>query len=123
MSKADYVRDAIATDDKAHSHHCHWPDCDRPCPPAAWGCRKHWYMLPAALRSKIWKAFQPGQEQTKTPSPEYVAVAREVQDWIAANHPSEPAQASLGFGEDHSVGTSRSSVKRSHRAEGRNFID
>lgn len=24
---------------------------------------------------------------------------------------------------DHSVGTSRSSVKRSHRAEGRNFID
>lgn len=28
-----------------------------------------------------------------------------------------------GFDEDHAVGASRSSVKRSHRAEGRNFID
>ena len=123
MSKADYVRDKIATDDGAHQHHCHWPGCDKTVPPATWGCRKHWYMLPAALRSLIWRTFRPGQEDAKTPSREYVDAARKVQDWIAENHPPEPQQASFGFTEDHSVGISRSSVKRSHRAEGRNFID
>lgn len=43
-------------------------------------------MLPKPLRDRIWSTFRPGQEESKTPSREYVAVAREVQDWIAANH-------------------------------------
>ena len=88
--KADYVREKIAAG-RAGTHHCHWPDCDTPVPPAAWGCRKHWFMLPATLRSKIWRAFRPGQEDTKTPSREYVAVAREVQDWIAARNAGKSA--------------------------------
>jgi hypothetical protein len=49
-----------------------------------WGCREHWFKLPLRLRSKIWRAYQPGQEITKTPSKEYFAVAREVQEWIAS---------------------------------------
>lgn len=79
--KADYVRSARQT----AKHHCHWPGCARSVPPAMWGCKEHWFKLPMHLRNKIWRAFNPGQEETKTPSREYLAVAREVQAWIEAN--------------------------------------
>lgn len=78
--KADYVRRAANTDAR---HHCHWPGCETKVKPAVWGCRKHWYMLPQWLRNKIWAAYRPGQEESKTPSRRYVEVAREVQEWIA----------------------------------------
>ena len=64
-------------------HTCHWPSCDTEVPPAMWGCKTHWLCLPKQLRDRIWAAYRPGQEITKTPSPEYMAVAREVQQWIA----------------------------------------
>jgi len=35
----------------------------------------------------VWAAYRPGQEETGRPSREYVEVAREVQEWIAANDP------------------------------------
>lgn len=88
MSKADYVRSALRGGN-FDRHACHWPGCDRIVPPAVWGCKPHWYRLPADLRRRIWRAFQPGQENTKTPSAEYVAVARETQDWIVANYPPQ----------------------------------
>lgn len=68
---------------QTRKHHCHWPGCDRQVPPAMWGCKAHWYKLPADLRAEIWRTFRPGQEKTMTPSREYVAVARKVQEWIA----------------------------------------
>lgn len=89
--KVDYVRRQPQTRD----HHCHWPGCEKQVPPAMWGCKKHWFMLPRHLRTKIWRTYQPGQERTFTPSREYVMTAREVQDWIAANHPPEPKQETL----------------------------
>lgn len=79
-----YVRAQAAKSD-ASGHTCHWPGCERKVPPAMWGCRQHWFSLPARLRSKIWRTFQPGQEITKTPSPAYLEAAREVQEWIAEN--------------------------------------
>lgn len=79
-AKADYVRDRMRGPSGGHA--CHWPGCERKVPAAVWGCREHWYSLPLDLRRKIWAAFKPGQEETKTPSREYVAVAREVQEWI-----------------------------------------
>lgn len=81
MSKADYVRSEIA---QGHDgkHPCHWPGCDLRVSPAQWGCRKHWYRLPQGIRNRIWAAFKPGQEKTKTPSAAYIAAAREAQDWI-----------------------------------------
>ena len=66
-------------------HTCHWPGCETEVPPKMWGCRPHWYRLPKTLRDKVWAAYVPGQEITKTPSAEYVEVAREVQRWIQ-NH-------------------------------------
>jgi hypothetical protein len=88
--KADYVR--TESRKPAGKHHCHWPGCDRKVPPAKWGCIKHWYMLPIGLRNKIWVTFRPGQEISKTPSRTYVEVAREVQEWIKANHGDEHAE-------------------------------
>ena len=67
------------------NHHCHWPGCEVNVPPRLWGCKFHWFLLPKELRSKIWRAYRSGQEITKTPSPEYIAVAREVQEWIREN--------------------------------------
>lgn len=80
-AKVDHVKSAKQT----RYHTCHWPGCDRQCPPAMWGCTRHWYMLPRFLRNKIWAAYRIGQEITMTPSREYISVAREVEDWIEKN--------------------------------------
>jgi len=63
-------------------HFCHWPNCRTEVPPKLWGCKTHWFRLPAALRWSIWGAYRPGQEITKTPSREYLIAAKKVQDWI-----------------------------------------
>ncbi len=81
--KADYVKHASNDAD----HHCHWPGCAKIVPPAMWGCKEHWFKLPLRLRSKLWVTYKPGQEVTKTPSAEYRAIAREVQEWIRSNAP------------------------------------
>lgn len=64
------------------THTCHWPGCAKNVPPAMWGCRIHWFTLPKFLRDKVWTTYIPGQEITKTPSPAYLKVANEVQEWI-----------------------------------------
>jgi hypothetical protein len=92
--KADYVRQELKK--PAGGHHCHWPTCDKAVPAAAWGCKKHWYMLPPSLRGKIWVNYSPKQEIAKTPSREYVAVALEVRRWIYENHP----ETKPGYGPD-----------------------
>lgn len=51
-----------------------------------WGCRQHWFRLPKRLRDAIWATYVPGQEVRKDPSPEYLAVAAEVEAWCEA-HP------------------------------------
>jgi hypothetical protein len=76
--KAAYVRSQGQT----RQHHCHWPGCDKPVPPAMWGCKTHWFQLPMQLRSRIWATYRPGQEKNMTPSKEYLKVANEVQAWI-----------------------------------------
>lgn len=77
--KAAYVRSQGQT----RRHTCHWPGCDTQVPPAMWGCKPHWFRLPKPLRDRIWDAYVPGQEKRMDPSDEYLAVAHEVQAWIA----------------------------------------
>jgi hypothetical protein len=89
MSKAEYVK----AQGQTRRHHCHWPGCDAQVPPAMWGCRKHWYALPADLRNRVWKSYRPGQERDMRPSAGYLQVAREVQDWIKAH--AKPEQPGL----------------------------
>ncbi len=80
-SKAAYV----ASQGQTRDHHCHWPGCAAQVPPAQWGCKTHWFRLPKEMRDRIWAAYQPGQEKTMTPSPEYLDVADDVQRWIQEN--------------------------------------
>jgi len=87
--KADYVRGQAQT----RNHECHWPGCTKQVPPAMWGCKAHWYVLPAELRREIWRCYRPGQEADLHPSAAYIAVARQVQQWIAAK--TTPVQGSM----------------------------
>lgn len=75
-------------------HHCHWPGCTVEVPPKLWGCRKHWFSLPKQLRDEIWATYRPGQEITKDPSEEYLAVAIKVQFWIKLKLKDEAKHAS-----------------------------
>lgn len=81
--KVQYVK----SQKQIREHTCHWPGCGKQCKPAYWGCYSCWMRLPRYLREKIWETFKPGQEVKGTPSREYVAVAREVQEWIRENYP------------------------------------
>lgn len=71
----------------SHGHHCHWPGCDKKVPPAMWGCKYHWRLIPVFLQRKIWAEYRAGQEISKTPSRGYVSAAQEVQAWIRDNFP------------------------------------
>jgi hypothetical protein len=84
--KADYVRGQTQTRD----HECHWPGCAAQVPPAMWGCKKHWYALPQALRQAIWRCYRPGQEIDGQPSTAYLRVAGEVRKWIRDHAKPEP---------------------------------
>ena len=87
-AKVAYVKSQGQT----REHHCHWPGCSAAVPPRLWGCSKHWFTLPGRLRGAIHATYRPGQEITKTPSAEYVKVAREVQEWIATRETVKPQQ-------------------------------
>lgn len=80
-SRADKVR-YVKRQGQTRDHECHWPGCTRQVPPAMWGCVGHWRRLPKHLRDRIWNAYRPGQEETMTPSAEYLQVADDVQRWI-----------------------------------------
>lgn len=80
-------------------HLCHWPSCRVTVPPRLWGCRAHWYALPAAIRRDILRAYRPGQEIDKNPSAEYMAAARAAQEWIRTRTPVATAPASAPFNE------------------------
>lgn len=91
--KADHVRAAEQT----REHSCHWPGCDEQVPPAKWGCRTHWFMLPYEIRTAIWNAYQIGQEHSggALVSPAYIKAARWAQRWIKENYQSTPRFKSL----------------------------
>lgn len=107
--KVEHVRTELRQA-QTRDHHCHWPGCNQQVPPAAWGCRPHWYSLPKPLRDKVWDAYRPGQEQTQTPSARYIEVAREVQAWITSQPPKPPKEpkhpkTTAGIGAEESMKT------------------
>ena len=65
-------------------HTCHHPHCDLPVPPKMLACRAHWFQLPRGLRDGIWAAYVPGQEVTKSPTPQYLHVMRDcIEFWVS----------------------------------------
>jgi len=63
-------------------HTCHWPGCTVEVPPRLWGCRAHWFKLPAQIRKDIWAAYRPGQENDESPDESYLIAVRKARDWI-----------------------------------------
>ena len=55
-----------------------------------WGCRVHWFKLPARIRKDIWDTYRPGQEIDKEPSQAYRDAARAAQDWIKEQEHADP---------------------------------
>lgn len=57
------------------THTCHAKNCTASVPPEMLMCRKHWYMVPAPLRAKVWAAYRAGQCDDKQPSRAYLLAA------------------------------------------------
>lgn len=70
-------------------HTCHWPGCAIAVDPQFFACRRHWYMLPKAIRMDIWRYYRKGQEVTKDPSADYIAATRRAREWIYDHHPPQ----------------------------------
>lgn len=77
------------------AHFCHARGCTVEVPPRMFMCRRHWRMLPARLRSAIWRHYRPGQETDKQPSARYLDVAREAVEWLARHEQADTSQGSL----------------------------
>jgi len=69
----------------AHDHQCPWPGCPKHVSPRLWGCRFHYFKLPAEIRKRIFDARFPWSiEREDTPSMEYRAALNDAARWIAA---------------------------------------
>lgn len=68
----------------SNGHTCHAAGCTTNCAPSMFMCRRHWFMVPKDLRDAIWMTYEPGQEQTKDASAEYLETAHEAIAAVAA---------------------------------------
>jgi predicted SPOUT superfamily RNA methylase MTH1 len=46
-------------------------------------CKRHWFMLPKAMRDRVWEHYVPGQEVRKDPTEEYLFVTLECVNYVA----------------------------------------
>lgn len=58
------------------AHTCHATACNTRVQPAMWGCHKHWFMVPKALRNMVYLHYRPGQESDWRPSTKYLLAAK-----------------------------------------------
>lgn len=64
------------------AHRCHAKGCTLKVPPERLMCKRHWFMVPRYLRDRIWATYQPGQCDTKDPSPEWLKAADAAIEYI-----------------------------------------
>ncbi|HEX9844160.1 MAG TPA: hypothetical protein VGC20_15485 [bacterium] len=77
-------------------HTCHAKDCRVRVPRKRLMCRRHWFMVPLALRLDVLAAYRPGQETPGwRPSPDYLQAAREAVDAVAGSKAKTTQQGSL----------------------------
>jgi len=74
------------------SHTCHAIGCNIQVPPKMFMCKSHWFALPKSMRDEIWKHYMPGQENSKTPTSEYINIATKCIDYIREKYPPKPTQ-------------------------------
>lgn len=57
------------------AHHCHALGCKTKVPPEMLMCKKHWFMVPKALRDEVWRTYRPGQCEDMRPSRAWLRAA------------------------------------------------
>lgn len=65
-------------------HTCHARGCEIGVPPRMLMCPHHWARVPMPLKRLVYEHYQPGQERTKRPSPEWLRAARMSINAVAA---------------------------------------
>jgi len=58
-------------------HHCHAKGCLIKTKPEMLMCRRHWFMVPKAIRDQVWATYRPGQCDSGLPSKEWHQAADE----------------------------------------------
>jgi hypothetical protein len=74
----------------AQIHLCHAVDCSERISPKLLMCPRHWYMVPPALRKRVWQTYRPGQEFDKCPSKAYLEVAKQAINFVAEKEGKPP---------------------------------
>lgn len=64
-------------------HRCHAIACKQCVPPRMFMCLKHWRMVPRDLQKEVWRNYTPGQEITKSPTAEYLLIAKQAVEHVA----------------------------------------
>lgn len=72
------------------AHICHATGCRVSVPPEMWGCKRHWFMVPVAVRNRIWATYRPGQCDDMRPSREYCLAARMAVEAVALKEDLKP---------------------------------
>ena len=62
-------------------HLCHHPTCETAVAPEMLACKRHWFMLPEAIRKQIWRTYRPGQEKDKRPSRQWLDAFKQAEDY------------------------------------------
>lgn len=62
---------------------CCWTGCKKRVDPWLWGCKPHWFALPANIRAAITAAYVPGQESDLgSITPAWKEAHRQALEWI-----------------------------------------
>jgi hypothetical protein len=64
---------------------CAARNCPEAVRPSILMCRRHWFMVPADIRSRVWAAYRPGQEKVgvSAASGDYLNAVRDAVDAVA----------------------------------------
>lgn len=71
-------------------HHCHATDCTVPIERELFMCKKHWAMVPAPIKKRIYAAYRPGQCEDMRPSKQYCDAAKAGVIAVAAKEGIQP---------------------------------
>lgn len=66
------------------AHTCHARGCTRKVDPSLLMCARHWRLCPRPQRLEVLRWYRKGQEDSKTPSAQYLTAARAAIDAVYA---------------------------------------
>lgn len=70
--------------DRRSAHTCHARGCTTHVAPEMLMCKRHWFMVPPAIRRRVWATYRPGQCDDMNPSVEWHKAADDAIAAVAA---------------------------------------